>query len=111
MLLLIAATLINTNESNRTVNYDAMQHTDKKHQVNFSGPAIYKITVDGELGMDMSGRIGGMQIKVDRSGPGEPTSMLVGRIDDQAALSGVLNTLYEFHLSILSVNRLKEETK
>lgn len=88
-----------------------MQHMEKKHQVNFSGPAIYKITVDGELGVDMSDRIGGMQIKVDRSVPGEPVSMLVGRIDDQAALSGVLNTLYELHLSILSVNRLMEEKK
>ncbi|MGD1999566.1 MAG: hypothetical protein PVJ00_03295 [Desulfobacterales bacterium] len=30
-------------------------------------------------------------------------TMLVGTLVDQAALSGVLNTLYEFHLTLLSV--------
>jgi hypothetical protein len=32
---------------------------------------------------------------------------LEGELSDQAALAGVLNTLYELHLTLLSVNRLE----
>jgi hypothetical protein len=31
---------------------------------------------------------------------------LVGELRDQAALAGVLNTLYEWHLPVLSLQRL-----
>ncbi len=31
---------------------------------------------------------------------------LVGRLKDQAALAGVLNTLYELHIPILAVEKL-----
>jgi hypothetical protein len=34
---------------------------------------------------------------------------LTGRVRDQAELSGVLNTLYELHLPILSVKILAED--
>jgi hypothetical protein len=34
---------------------------------------------------------------------------LIGRVRDQAELSGVLNTLYELHLPILSVKILAED--
>jgi hypothetical protein len=34
---------------------------------------------------------------------------LAGRLIDQAELSGVLNTLYELHLPILSVEYLKND--
>jgi hypothetical protein len=35
--------------------------------------------------------------------------MLEGNLRDQAALAGVLNTLYELHLTILSVKRLETD--
>jgi hypothetical protein len=34
---------------------------------------------------------------------------LIGRVRDQAELSGVLNTLYELHLPILSVENLERD--
>jgi len=37
-----------------------------------------------------------------------PVTLLVGHLIDQAALSGVLNTLYELHLPLLSVENLDE---
>jgi hypothetical protein len=51
-------------------------------------------------------RLGNMSI-VSRAqeGPG-PVTTLVGRLRDQAELNGVLNTLYEMHLKILSVDVL-----
>jgi hypothetical protein len=35
-----------------------------------------------------------------------PTTTLEGELSDQAALAGVLNTLYELHLTLLLVERL-----
>ena len=35
-----------------------------------------------------------------------PTTTLDGELSDQAALAGVLNTIYELHLPLLSVKRL-----
>jgi hypothetical protein len=37
-----------------------------------------------------------------------PVTTLVGQLRDQAALIGVLNSLYELHLPILSVVHLEE---
>jgi len=37
-------------------------------------------------------------------------SILLGELVDQAALAGVLNTLYELHLPVLSVERLSEQS-
>jgi hypothetical protein len=49
-----------------------------------------------------------MQITVLKSKDSNPNTVLIGRINDQTALSGVLNTLYENHLSILSVKMLDD---
>ena len=35
-----------------------------------------------------------------------PLTTLVGELSDQAALVGVLNTLYELHLPVFTVKRL-----
>lgn len=75
----------------------------------FQKPAMYKIKVHGELKENWSERLQGMQINVDRSQGKKPVSVLVGRIHDQSALSGVLNALYEFNMTILSVRMLKSK--
>ena len=36
-----------------------------------------------------------------------PLTTLVGELSDQAALVGVLDTLYELHLSLFTVKRLR----
>ena len=65
-------------------------------------PAVYRIQVKGYLDECWSGRLGGMSIQVAQSG-GTQKVTLVGRLSDQAALLGVLNTLYSLHLPLLSV--------
>jgi len=70
------------------------------------GPATYRIQVRGRLQADMSSRLQGMTITHDRRRQGEVATVLVGGLPDQAALSGVLNTLYELHLPLLSVQCL-----
>ena len=77
----------------------------------FKKPAIYKIKVQGNLNTRYtrwSERLGGLQIIVEKSGDKDPVYVLIGQISDQEALSGVLNTLYESQLSIISVNLLKD---
>ena len=78
-------------------------------EFSFIKPAVYKIKVLGDLNVSWSERLGGLQISVERSGDKEPVSVLIGQMNDQSALSGVLNTLYENHLTIISVNMLKVE--
>jgi hypothetical protein len=76
-------------------------------EFSFQKPAMYKIKVLGELKGSWSERLQGLQINIERS-PGEkPESILIGQIDDQAALSGVLNALYDFNMTIISVQMLK----
>ena len=36
-----------------------------------------------------------------------PLTTLLGELSDQAALAGVINTLYELHLPLLTVKRLR----
>lgn len=67
------------------------------------GPATYRIRIQGHLDARWSDRIGGMKITEARECDGEVESVLVGRLADQAALSGVLNTLYDLHLPVVSV--------
>ena len=75
-------------------------------EFSFQKPAIYKIKVQGELKGSWSEKLQGLQINVERS-PGEkPVSVLIGNISDQSALSGLLNALYDFNMTIISVNML-----
>lgn len=75
----------------------------------FIKPAVYKIKVLGDLNVSWSERLGGLQINIEKSKDRDPVSVLIGQINDQSALSGILNTLYENHLTIISVNMLKVE--
>jgi hypothetical protein len=47
-----------------------------------------------------------MYITTNIRGDRKKVATLVGRIRDQAELAGVLNTLYELHLTLLSVEYL-----
>lgn len=77
----------------------------------FKTSAIYEIVVEGILDNSLSDKLGGMQIIVGNKNDINPTSLLVGRILDQSALSGILNTLYEHRIAIISVKMQKDYTK
>jgi hypothetical protein len=72
----------------------------------FGGPATYRIVVQGAVSREWSGRFGGMEITTSSQEGGAPQTILLGRIRDQAALRGVLETLYAFHLPILEVKKV-----
>jgi len=68
--------------------------------------ATYRIKVLGELDTKWSGRLGGMSINVDRQEGQKSVTTLVGFLRDQAALAGLMATLHELHLRVLSVECL-----
>jgi hypothetical protein len=72
-------------------------------ELEFHTPATYRIRFKGCLGDNWSDRLGGMTIEVSEQEEGAREATLVGRLADQAALLGVLNTLYGLHLPLLSV--------
>lgn len=75
----------------------------------FDAPATYKIRVQGTIAANWSDRLEGMVISVAHAEDGPPVTTLVGRLTDQSALTGVLNTLYDLHLPVLSVERMADE--
>ena len=81
-------------------------HPDRNHP-SMQGPAIYRIRVRGQLKAQWSERLEAMNITGLQQPDGEIESILVGRLADQTALAGVLNTLYELHLPVLSVDCLE----
>ncbi len=70
----------------------------------FDRSGNYRIRVLGLLDESWSERLGGLRIapcsQKDQEGP---VTELVGQVRDQAELAGVLNSLYERHLTILLV--------
>ena len=75
----------------------------------FDRPGKYRICVQGFLDETWSERLGGMSITASSQGSQERVTTLVGQLKDQAELAGVLNTLYELHLPLLSVEFLTSE--
>ena len=72
-------------------------------------PAKYHIEVDGEIGKGWSEYFCDMRITTRTRNDNSIVTKLVGRVRDQAELSGLLNSLYEDHLPILSVELLDDE--
>ena len=76
----------------------------------FENSGTYRIRVKGRLDEIWSDRLAGMRISTGLGADQNPETTLFGRIRDQAELAGVLNSLYELHLSILSVKFLDNNT-
>jgi hypothetical protein len=72
-------------------------------ELEFHMPATYRIRLKGCLEDNWSDRLGGMVIKATEGPGGARETTLIGWLADQAALFGVLNTLYGLHLPLLSV--------
>lgn len=63
----------------------------------------YRICVQGHLDRSWSERLGGIVIQVLQETGDAPVTVLTGTIIDQAALAGVLDTLYSLGFPLLSV--------
>jgi hypothetical protein len=71
--------------------------------ISFDRPTTYKIEVQGRIDPNWSDRMAGMKIRIAKKQTNPQTTTLQGELSDQAALLGVLNSVYELHLPIISV--------
>jgi hypothetical protein len=83
------------------------EHKQLVEELKMDRPAVYRIRVQGPLDEEWARRLEGMNVTENRSEGGEVETILVGRLPDQAALSSVLNALYELHLPIVSAECLE----
>ncbi len=72
-------------------------------------PATYRIEVEGLLDESWSERLAGMRISSCKRADQTTITTLIGRMRDQAELTGVLNSLYELHLPLLKVEAVTGE--
>ena len=72
------------------------------------GPRHYEIRIRGTLPDAFVDRLGSMQlIQSDDA----DVLVLQGVVQDQSELSGILNTLHELHLALVSVRELGETSR
>ncbi len=69
----------------------------------FDMPASYRVSFSGYLPQSWSDRLNGMAIATYGKTSEEQVTVLSGWLQDQAALMGVLNALYNLHFPLLSV--------
>ena len=72
----------------------------------FNQSSDYQIRVKGEIGKSWFGRFGDMMVTLEDDNKNESIYIMAGRVNDQTALAGILKTLYELHLTILSIQIL-----
>jgi hypothetical protein len=70
-------------------------------------PAVYRIRIQGILDKNWSDYYSGMTIEHEGDPKGYAMTILMGRVADQSALIGVLNSLYDIGYPILSVEYLE----
>ena len=85
-----------------------MSDSQSWKDLKFEASASYRIRVQGHLDDSWSDRLGGMIITRAFTADKEPMTILIGHLKDQGALSGVMNALYDLHLSVISVELLDE---
>jgi len=81
-----------------------MAENAKIKKFNIGSPAIYRIRVQGALDIKWSANLAGMQITKSES----EETLLVGKLEDQSALNGVLDKLHNLNLPVLNVECLEK---
>jgi hypothetical protein len=71
----------------------------------------YRIQVQGRIGSRWLDRMQGLAVTSTLPDVDPSLTILEGELLDQAALAGVLNTLFDLHLPLVSVERLAPRAK
>ncbi len=85
---------------------DSMNTLPDTSRLPFDRPAIYLISVEGRIPPSWLDCLDGMRATVIDGIAAQVVTTLTGELEDQAALAGVLNAIYDLHLTVLSVTRL-----
>ncbi len=80
-----------------------MTDNTKEKPIKLWTPATYRIEVEGNLNESWSEFLAGMHITARKRSDSTIVTTLVGRLRDQAELTGVLNSLHDLHRPIVKV--------
>jgi hypothetical protein len=86
-----------------------MPQSGHEKNYSFARPGNYRIRVQGFLDKKWSERLAGLRITTSKTGDQKSVTVLQGQVSDQAELAGVLSTLYQRHLTLLSVEHLNDD--
>jgi len=78
----------------------------KRKGLRLEDPATYEIRVQGSLDPKWFDRLQGLGIRIKEYADKMMVTILSGKLKDQAALLGVLNTLFALKMPLLFVFRL-----
>ena len=106
MALHLFYNLIRVSLSLGSIYIEGMRAALPGNRAEYDMPATYWITVQGHIPARWCDCLEGMTITQSSPEATTPLSTLIGELSDQAALAGVLNTLYELHLPLLTVKRI-----
>ena len=82
-----------------------MTHPRNGLDISFDVPATYRIIVTGRIDRLWCEDLGGMDIHIENHNHENELAItiLTGQVRDQAELMGIMNSLYELHMTVLSV--------
>ena len=84
-----------------------MASSDSVTQLKFSGPAKYQLIIKGIIPDSYHSLFGGLEHRRERSKDGEVKSILEGELYDQAALAGILSTIYSLRLPLVGLKYIE----
>lgn len=88
-----------------------MPHPLNPTGVDFDGPATYRITVKGLIEKRYCEYLDSMHITMQSLEDGAKVTMLTGVVKDQAELVGILDSIYNLHMPILSVQNIGDKER
>jgi hypothetical protein len=83
-----------------------MTHPRNGLDISFDRPATYRIIVKGRIDQLWFEDLGEMDIRIQDQADEPAKTILSGRVRDQAELMGIMNSLYELHMTVLSVEHM-----
>ena len=86
-----------------------MTYNSKGEPIKLWTPATYRIEVEGFLKESWSEFLAGMHITTRKRSDSTTLTTLVGRLRDQAELTGVLNSLHDMHRPIVKVEVVNDD--
>lgn len=87
----------------------AKESTNDDLKIEFRSSGFYEIRVLDKIPFSAADKLQDMEI-MHHSDEDGTVSILKGMLHDQAALSGLLNNLYDMHCTVLSVKRISKKS-
>lgn len=84
-----------------------MQNTQRRFRLD--QPATYQIEIEGKLCERCAGWFEDMDVAVRSSDDGSVVTTLTGTVSDQSALHGLLGSVRDLGLLLLSVQRIEDQ--